>query len=115
MLFEEPTRTEALRIIFGRTLHAPYLLNTEIVSVALEKTRAGVPKALIALAMSDFARQSIERHHPDAGGQFDLAVRYGLSACEAAYLWLAGFLQAPLATFDTKLAKAAQAHLAGPR
>ena len=44
--------------------------------------------------------------------QFALALRYKLTAYAAAYLWLAAELKAPLATFDEKLAVAAQAHLA---
>ncbi|MDP3414253.1 MAG: type II toxin-antitoxin system VapC family toxin, partial [Polaromonas sp.] len=43
----------------------------------------------------------------------DLAMRYGLSAYDAAYLWLAADLKCPLATFDDKLAAAARTHLAG--
>jgi predicted nucleic acid-binding protein len=38
-------------------------------------------------------------------------MRYKLSGYDAAYLWLAAELKAPLATFDKKLAAAAQAHL----
>jgi predicted nucleic acid-binding protein len=45
--------------------------------------------------------------------QYALAMRYRLSAYDAAYLWLAGSLQAPLATFDAKLAGAARDYLAG--
>jgi predicted nucleic acid-binding protein len=40
-----------------------------------------------------------------------LAIRYQLSAYDASYLWLAAELKCPLATFDEKLATAAQAHL----
>jgi len=40
-----------------------------------------------------------------------LAMRYELSAYDAAYLWLAGVLGAPLATFDRKLGQAAGRHL----
>jgi predicted nucleic acid-binding protein len=47
--------------------------------------------------------------------QYALATRYQLSGYDAAYLWLAGALAAPLATFDAKLAKAANAYLADPR
>ena len=39
------------------------------------------------------------------------AARYELSAYDAAYLWLAAELRAPLATFDRRLAEATQAHL----
>ncbi len=42
---------------------------------------------------------------------FALAQRYQLSACDASYLWLAGALRCPLATFDETLAQAAQQHL----
>ena len=38
-------------------------------------------------------------------------IDYGLSAYDAAYLWLAAQLKAPLATFNRKLGEAAQAHL----
>jgi predicted nucleic acid-binding protein len=114
VLFEEGSRDEALRIMSGKTLHAPLLLDTEIASVALKKGRAGWPEAIIQDALSDYLQQAIEHHRPDVQAQCALALRYALSAYDAAYLWVAGLLQAPLATFDAKLAKAARAHLAGP-
>jgi predicted nucleic acid-binding protein len=113
VLFEEDSRDVALRTMAGRTLHAPLLLDTEIASVALKKSRAGWPEAIIQDALSDYLQQDIEHHRPDVQAQCTLALRYGLSAYDAAYLWVAGFLQAPLATFDLKLAKAARAYLAG--
>ena len=42
-----------------------------------------------------------------------LARHHQLSAYDAAYLWLAADLKCPLATFDERLADAAQAHLSG--
>lgn len=52
---------------------------------------------------------------PDCGAvprrQYALAMRFRLSAYDAAYLWLPGALQAPLATFDAKL-EAARGYLA---
>ena len=113
-LFEEETRGEALRILVGKTLHAPFLLDSEIVSVAAKKNRAGLPEALITRALSAYLLQDIQLHRPDLSVQYGLSLRYGISTYGAAYLWLAGVLQAPLATFDEKLAKAARAHLAGP-
>jgi len=42
-----------------------------------------------------------------------LAERYSLTACDAAYLWLAAELEVPLATFDDQLAEAATKYLRG--
>jgi predicted nucleic acid-binding protein len=113
-LFEEAQRDEARRVLAGKTLHAPLLLDSEIANVALKKQRAGWGEALITDALADYVEQMIEFHRPDVQAQYALAMRYGLSAYDAAYLWLAGALQAPLATFDAKLAKAARAYLARP-
>jgi len=113
-LFQEETRDEAVRILTGKTLHAPVLLDGEMISVAVKKNRAGWPEAVIARALADYVQQAIEFHQPDVEAQYALALRYGLSAYDAAYLWVAGFLRAPLATFDGKLAEAARKHLADP-
>jgi predicted nucleic acid-binding protein len=110
-LFDEETREAAWQALGGKTLHAPSLLDSEIVSVATKKHRAGKPDALILRALSRYREQDIELHRPDVEAQYGLVLRYGVSPYDAAYLWLAGFLQAPLATFDAKLAKAARAHL----
>ena len=114
VLFHEPQRIDALHALAGKALHAPFLLDHEIANVAVKKTRGGQSRALIGDALSDYLGHDIELHRPDVQAQYALAVRHGLSAYDAAYLWLAGMLQAPLATFDAKLAKAARAHLAKP-
>lgn len=112
-LFQEPPRDEALRGMAGKTLHAPCLLDSELANVAVKKVRGGTSPTVIEDGLARYAEQRIELHRPDVQAQFALALRYGLSAYDAAYLWLAGALQAPLATFDGKLAKAARAYLAG--
>ena len=48
----------------------------------------------------------------DLVAQYSLAIRYKLSAYDAAYLWLAAELKAPLVTFDEKLGAAARTYLA---
>lgn len=111
LLFEEETREAAGQALVGKTLHAPMLLDSEIVSVATKKHRAGKADALILRALSAYVDQDIEFHRPDVEAQYGLALRYGVSPHDAAYLWLAGVLQAPLVTFDVKLAKAARTHL----
>lgn len=113
-LFEEESRDDALQLLAGKTLHAPTLLDYEIVSVAVKKTKGGWPQETVARALCDFFQQVIELHRPDGEAQYALAVRYKLSSYDAAYLWLAGELRAPLATFDDKLAAAARLHLATP-
>lgn len=112
VLFDEAARAQAVGLLSGKKLYAPTLLDFEIVSVALKKARAGWPAPVVAQALADYAVQDIARHATEVEPQFALAQRYGLSAYDSAYLWLAAELRAPLATFDDKLAHAARKHLA---
>lgn len=110
VLFQEDWRKEALQIMQGRSLKAPQLLAVEIASIALKKHRhGGIDIARDGLSL--FAEMDIALFNAPTIEVFDLAQRYQLSAYDAAYLWLAAELKAPLATFDEKLATAAQAHL----
>ena len=111
ILFDEPARDEALARLIGRGLHAPNLLDHQIVSIALEKRRSDEPAEAIAQALRDYGTFDIDLHPVDLVAQYELAARYALTAYNAAYLWLAAELKAPLATFDRRLAEAAQAHL----
>lgn len=113
VLFDEPGREEAVASMAGKSLYAPYLLDHEFISVALKKRRLNWPEASLALALGEYLGCQIELRETDLTAQYELAARYKLSAYDAAYLWLAAELRAPLATFDDKLAKAARAHLAG--
>ena len=113
VLFQEPARDDALGIMAGKTLHAPSLLDSEFANVAARKSRGGASKGIVGEALESYVQQAIELHRPDVQAQYSLAMRYSLTGYDAAYLWLAGALQAPLATFDAKLAKAAQAYLSG--
>ena len=110
-LFDEPERVDAMAQMSGKSLWAPRLLNYEVLSVAIKKLRKGAPRARLQVALSDFKRQAIDIADPLLEEQFALAQRYDLSAYDAAYLWLAAELHAPLLTFDKQLAQAARAHL----
>ena len=112
ILFDEPWRAEAMSRIAGKTLYAPYLLDHEVVSVTLKKHRLKWSRESIAGALEDYGQYQIELRDTNAAQQLELALRYKLSAYDAAYLWLAAELKAPLATFDEKLAAAARAHFA---
>ncbi len=110
LLFHENTQTDAAVRIAGRALHAPYLLQVEMTSVADKKCRLGlIDKAMLALA--EFDAMSMELHEIDPTAVLGLALHYKLSAYDASYLWLAAELKCPLATFDEKLGRAAQTHL----
>jgi len=111
-LFQEETRDDALLMMSGKTLHAPFLLDHEIASVALKKSRQGWQQTAITLALEDYAQQAIALYRTVTLAQYQIALRYKLSTYDAAYLWLAAELKAPLATFDEKLGRAAQLHLA---
>lgn len=112
VLFDEAERDEAMSRISGKSLYAPYLLDHEVISVTLKKRRQNWPADSLALALSEYDDYEIELRETDLPAQYALAARYGLSAYDAAYLWLAAELKAPLATFDEKLAVAARTHLA---
>lgn len=110
VLFQEPEREQAAARMAGQELHSPALLDYEVVSVALKKLRHG-RRAEIANGLTEFAAAPVALHPVDIMEMMALAQRYALSAYDAAYLWLAASLRAPLATFDRKLGEAAQEHL----
>lgn len=112
VLFDEPERESAALAMAGKELFAPDLLTHEMVSVALKKAAAG-HGVLAQQALTDLAELRLTRCTVDAEAQFELAVRTGLTAYDAAYLQLAIELRAPLATFDRKLGKAAAEILSG--
>jgi predicted nucleic acid-binding protein len=111
IVFDEPAGAEAARMLAGKALHAPTLLPYEMANVARSKQRGGLAEASVNAALADFAEQRLQLVAAPPEALLVLALRHALSAHDAAYLWLAGELQAPLATFDAKLAKAASLHL----
>jgi predicted nucleic acid-binding protein len=111
VLFAETSATDAAQRLAQHVLHAPNLLPYEMASVAAKKLRAGEQMAFVLAALTEFNDQRIELHTVAPNASLALAERYGLSCYDAAYLWLAAELKAPLITFDQQLAKAAKRHL----
>src|SRR5262245_30535944 len=107
MLFYESNRDVAVSALSGMQLFAPELLADEFVSVAVKKSRHGEDE-VVRQALVDFADLKITRRRCDVRAQWRLALEYGLSGYDAAYLWLAAELNAPLATFDERLGTAAR-------
>lgn len=106
-LFDEAGAEAALSWMRGRRLCAPQLLDCEVANVALSKVRQGFDAAAVREAMRMHGRAELDRYPVDALEVVELASRLKLSAYDAAYLWLARALGAPLATFDAKLGAAA--------
>jgi len=114
-LFAEPEAPLAAAALQARALHAPDLIDYELISVALKKIRREqLPREAVTSALELLDGMAIERHRLDMSSVLRLADRYALTAYDAAYLSLAELLGAPLATFDEQLAAAAHEHLAWP-
>ena len=109
LLFDELQREAATQLIAGRTLHAPWLLDHEIASLAERKRRAGIGDEVAPVAAYMEFDVTMHRTSPDT--VLPLATTYALSTYDAAYLALAARLRVPLVTFDPKLGKAAMRHL----
>ena len=91
----------------GETLHAPHLLDVEVLQVMRRYERAGTISAMRgAEALEDLAAFPITRypHQPLMARMWEL--RQNVTAYDAAYLALAEALAAPLVTRDAKLAAA---------
>jgi predicted nucleic acid-binding protein len=107
ILFNEPSQGEALKLLSGKSLHAPNLIDHEIISVALKKSGARA-RDLVLRGLSAYRKLRLARHSIDHEAQFELALSQKISAYDAAYLQLAVSLNAPLATYDRVLASAAR-------
>ena len=111
LLHGEPNCDDAAAQLSGRALHGPSLLPYELANVARSKLRAGAAQSDIDDALAEFTHLRIELHAVPPAELLPLCVQYQLSAYDAAYLWLAAALKAPLATYDRRLAEAAARHL----
>ena len=107
--FNEESAEQLEARLAGATVHAPMLLKYELAQAAVtkarrDKTRASEFMRMLAAALD--GRRRIRWHEVNPTDVALLASVTGLSAYDAAYMWLAGSLGAELVTLDKKLAAA---------
>ena len=109
LLFGEPDAEAVAARLDGAELRAPTLLPFEVASVAWKKIRVH-PRAREAIraAFDLLPRLNIEPAACDHAAVLRLADERGVTAYDAAYLWLARELDAELVTLDRKLAEVAK-------
>jgi len=112
VLFDEPERESAATALSGKALVAPDLIDHDIASVAVKKTRAGLVE-VAEQGLSDLSRLILSRKRIDPVHQWAAARAHDLTVYDAAYLQLAMQLQAPLATLDQWLGQKANRVLSG--
>ncbi len=109
LAFDEPAAARWVAAIQGAVLYAPSLLRHEMMAVAVKKCRLDPERSaeiLSALASALDQRRGINWIDPNPTDVALLAHATGLSAYDASYLWLAGFVGADLVTADRQLAEA---------
>lgn len=112
-LFRETEGARAEAEMRGRSLCAPAVIDYEMVNVALSKVRSrAISNGDSERIMSLYTELDITRFGVDLRSTLHIGASFGLSAYDAAYLWVAGHLRAPFVTFDARLAAAAKSYLA---
>lgn len=107
LVFNEPRQAQVAARLEGVPVFAPTLLKYELANAALTKARAQPVHATAifrALAVALDPQAQITWMDVEPTDVALLARATGLSAYDASYLWLAGWLGADLLTFDRDLA-----------
>jgi len=107
--FRESRASEALRLLQGSDIYAPYLMAYELTSIATKKATT-YPDRLDVLSEALQAALALPIYWSEVDHLtvLQLALDTSLTAYDASYLYLARALGAPLATFDQRLERAAQ-------
>ena len=111
-VFAEPAQTQAEAQMLGYALCAPSIIDYELANVALNKLRSKLLATDdVQRALNAFDELEIERWDIEPGRVIRIGEAFGLTAYDAAYLWVAGHLRVPIATFDSRVAAAAAHYL----
>ena len=98
--------TDLARRVMGDEIHAPFLLDTEVLSALRRLIRQKELDVERATAGLDWLFDlGIERHHNKELAWRAFALRNSLSAYDATYVAVAELLNAPLLTADGRLAR----------
>ena len=109
LLFGEPGAESVADRLGGHRLVAPTLLPYEVANSCRKKAERGeAPREDLLAGLSLLARLEIRFVDPDPGDVVTLAWATGLTAYDAAYLWVARTLDAELVTLDAALARVAR-------
>lgn len=109
ILFDDDKAGQVVARLTGEALHAPTLFHLEMTNATLSRCRRA--PALAERFVAGFTRvleMPITVHAVDPLAVFALAVETGLTAYDAAYLWLSRELNAPLVSLDRELLAAAR-------
>lgn len=110
LAFGEPEAEAVAQRLGEAELAAPSLLPYELASVCAKKVALHPHhrEALLASLrlVADLHVETVEAPGPDL---VELAEAVGITTYDAAYLWVARFLEVPLVTLDRKLERAARA------
>ena len=106
VLYGEPEGATIRAHLRGDTMLAPHLIDYELANASLRRIRREPARAPAILAMLEglntLAIRRVATPAPDVAA---LAVKTGLTAYEASYLWLAMSNDAELITLDVRLAR----------
>lgn len=90
----------------GVSLHSPHLVDLEIAQVLRRLTRsAAIDESRAAQALLSLVGLDVSRHRHDDLLPRIWALRDNLTAYDACYVALAEALEAPLVTFDERIAR----------
>ncbi len=107
VVFHEAGAESVHARVAGATICAPELLKYELTNVAVNKARRHPAHASEIFSRLDATlnrRRGVIWHDVNPVDVAVLATITGLSAYDASYLWLAGWLEADLVTLDKRLA-----------
>ncbi len=99
-------RVAARVAVTGETLHAPHLIDLEVLSVLRSLEARGLAAAIASRAISELLAVALTRYAHDQFAPRIWQLRSNLTPYDACYVALAEALNAPLITCDARLAGA---------